>query len=198
MNRLADLREAGLIFQQSHAGHRQFVFRHPIIQEVTYSMQLKVRRVALHGAVAQVMEAYYRDRLDEFAGLIAYHYEAADDRLLAAEYTARAARWIGTTNSAQAVKSWRHVLRLLDGLASLPAVSRLKVMAGGQLGVLGLREGLTLGELRPIIDEAVSLADGVDDRVVPLLLVAQAPWWCYWPLPKATASRPVNGRMKRP
>ncbi len=170
---LAGLREAGLILQQSHAGHRQFVFRHPIIQEVTYSMQLKVRRVVLHGTVAQVMETYYCDRLDEFAGLIAYHYEAADDRLSAAEYTARAARWIGTTNSAQAVKSWRKVRRLLDGFAAAPEVNRLRVMAGGQLGVLGWREGLTLQEIGPIVDEALALADVAEAPVVQLLLVAQ-------------------------
>ncbi len=170
---LAGLREAGLILQQSNAGDRQFVFRHPIIQEVTYSMQLKVRRVVLHGTVAQVMETYYRDRPDEFAGLIAYHYEAADDRLSAAEYTARAARWIGTTNSAQAVKSWRKVRWLLDGFAAAPEVNRLRVMAGGQLGVLGWREGLTLQEIGPIVDEALALADVAEAPVVQLLLVAQ-------------------------
>ncbi|MBK9237164.1 MAG: hypothetical protein IPO19_14665 [Rhodoferax sp.] len=72
-------------------------------------MQLKVRRVSLHLAVAQVMQTYYRERLDEFAGLIAYHYEAAQEFSIAAQHLARAARWIGTTDSAQAGQLWRKV-----------------------------------------------------------------------------------------
>jgi len=170
---LAGLCQAGLILQQNQGGQRQFVFRHPIIQEVTYSMQLKVRRVALHGAVAQVMEAYHQDRLDEFAGLIAYHYEAANEYWTAAEYTARAARWIGATNAAQAIRSWRNVRRLLESVDASPKANRLRVMAGGQLGVLGWREGLSIQEVQPIIQEAIALASDVDHRLVQLLLVAE-------------------------
>ena len=168
---LAGLCQAGLILQQNQAGQRQFVFRHPIIQEVTYSMQLKVRRVALHGAVAQVMEAYYQDRLDEFAGLIAYHYEAADERFTAAKYMARAARWIGATDSGQAIKRWQSVWNLLKDTVRTVESDDLRSLAGGQIGVLGWREGLRIEEIEPILDEAVALSGGRDPRMVQLLMI---------------------------
>lgn len=170
---LAGLRQAGLILQQPDQSARQFVFRHPIIQEVTYGMQLKVRRVALHGAVAQAMEAFYRDRLDEFAGLIAYHYEAAEVVLSAAQYVGRAARWIGATDSAQAVKQWRRGHALLCNAPHGEERDRLRVMACGQIALLGWREGLSLEVVQPYISEAMQLASVVDNRLVQLLLMLE-------------------------
>ena len=170
---LAGLREAGLILQQSHAGHRQFVFRHPIIQEVTYSMQLKVRRVVLHGTVAQVMEAYYRDRLDEFAGLIAYHYGVAEMPVQAATFEAKAAHWIGVSDSGQALKRWRRVHGLLQGQGRSPDVDRLRVMLGWHIGNLGWREGMSPSSVVPIIQEAIEHAHAVDAKLVQLLHIGQ-------------------------
>ncbi|MDP2369619.1 AAA family ATPase [Rhodoferax sp.] len=170
---LAGLCHAGLILAQSDAGQRRFVFRHPIIQEVTYSMQLKVRRVSLHLAVAHVMETYYRERLDEFAGLIAYHYEAADERVPAAEYSARAARWIGATDSAQALKSWRRVWDLLQDQPRSAHTDSLRALAGGRVVYLGWREGLTLEEVQRLTNEALALATQGDARLVQLLLFAR-------------------------
>jgi len=170
---LAGLCQAGLILQQNQGGQRQFVFRHPIIQEVTYSMQLKVRRVALHGAVAQVMEAYHQDRLDEFAGLIAYHYEAAQEFWASAEYTARAARWIGVTDSAQGIKQWHKVRELLQGQEREPKVDRLRAMACSKIVFLGWRQGLRIEAAQPLIDEAVNLAKDVDPRLIELLLFVE-------------------------
>lgn len=168
---LAGLRQAGLILQQPEQATRQFVFRHPIIQEVTYGMQLKVRRVALHGAVAQAMEAFYRDRLDEFAGLIAYHYEAADERLPAASYFARSARWIGASDSGQAIKRWKAVWSILKNVSRTVECDDLRSLAGGQIGVLGWREGLKFEEIKPILNEAIELSGGRDPRMVQSLLI---------------------------
>ena len=48
-------------------GHERFAFRHPLIQEVAYAMQLRTRRVELHLAVARALEHFYHDRLGEYA-----------------------------------------------------------------------------------------------------------------------------------
>ena len=170
---LGGLCQAGLILAQSDSGQRRFVFRHPIIQEVTYSMQLKVRRVSLHLAVAQVMEAYYREQIEEFAGLIAYHYEAAQEFVPAAQYLARAARWIGATDSAQAVKSWRKVWDLLQDQPRSALADSLRALAGGRIVYLGWREGLTLDEVQRLTGEALVLAAHGDARLVQLLLFAR-------------------------
>ena len=169
---LAGLCGAGLIVQQSSGGRRHFTFRHPLIQEVAYGAQLKVRRQVLHAAVAQSMESYYRSQLDEYAGLIAYHYEAAKRPVEAATHTARAARWVGATDPSRGIKLWYRVRKLLDSEARSPTVDSLRALAGGRIVYLGWREGLGLEEVEGIIEDAVALASQADTRLVQLLLFA--------------------------
>lgn len=155
------------------AGGRRFAFRHPLIQEVAYSTQLKARRANLHAAVAMAMEAHYSAQPGEFAALIAYHYEAAGQLVNAAQHEARAAKWTGSTNSAQAIKHWRKVWTLLDGQERSPQVNSLRALAGGRIVYLGWREGLSPEEVQLIIHEAIGHASEVDSRLVQLLLFAQ-------------------------
>jgi len=170
---LDGLCHAELILAQPAVGGRRFAFRHPLIQEVAYSTQLKVRRGPLHCAVALAMEVYYRDQLDEYAALIAYHYESAGRSVDAAHHSSRAAQWVGSTNSALAIKHWHKVRSLLQGQARSSRADSLRVRAGGQIALLGWREGLVLQEVQPFIDEAKALAGEVDGRLMQLLLMAE-------------------------
>lgn len=155
------------------AGGRRFAFRHPLIQEVAYSTQLKARRANLHAAVAIAMEAHYSAQPGEFAALIAYHYAAAGQFLNAAQYEALAAKWAGSTNSGQAIKHWRKVWSLLEGQERSQEVNSLRARAGGRIVYLGWREGLSPQEVQQIIQEAIGLANEVDSRLIQLLLFAQ-------------------------
>jgi class 3 adenylate cyclase/tetratricopeptide (TPR) repeat protein len=170
---LEGLCEARLILPQHVDGSRRFAFRHPLIQEVAYNSQLKVRRGHVHASVAAAMELYYQGQLDEYAGLVGYHFEEAGAHLEAARYNARAGIWVGSTNSAQAIKHWRKVRHLLANLARSPEVDRLRVTAGGKIALLGWREGLTLEEVKPLIDDAMAVANEVDDRLIPWLLTIE-------------------------
>ena len=169
---LSGLCNAGLIVQQSNGGRRHFTFRHPLIQEVAYGAQLKVRRQVLHAAVAQAMETYYSGQLDEYAGLIAYHYEAAKRPVQAASHMARAARWVGATDPSRGIKLWHRVRSLLEPEPKSPAVNSLRALAGGRIIYLGWREGLKLDDVEAIVTEAVALATEADTRLVQLLLFA--------------------------
>ncbi|MDI1239410.1 MAG: adenylate/guanylate cyclase domain-containing protein [Polaromonas sp.] len=155
------------------AGGRRFAFRHPLIQEVAYSTQLKARRANLHAAVAVAMEAHYSAQPGEFAALVAYHYEAAGQPVNAAQHEARAAKWAGSTNSAQAIKHWRKVWTLLEGQERSQQVNSLRALAGGRIVYLGWREGLKPQEVQQICSEALGLARDMDNRLEQLLLFAQ-------------------------
>nr|WP_254425669.1 AAA family ATPase [Polaromonas sp. A23] len=155
------------------AGGRRFAFRHPLIQEVAYSTQLKARRANLHAAVAAAMEVHYSAQPGEFAALIAYHYAAAGQFVNAAQHEARAAKWAGSTNSAQAIKHWRKVWTLLEGQERSQQVNSLRALAGGRIVYLGWREGLSPQEVQEICQEAIGLARDVDNRLEQLLLFAQ-------------------------
>ncbi len=174
--------EAGLLRPQeqsqpqSQPGSRErgYEFRHPLIQEVAYNTQLRARRATLHAAVASALEDYYRDRLDEFAGLLAYHYESAGRFLGAAHYGARAASWVGRTSSAQAVRQWHKVRQLLRDQPRSRESDPLRIMASGQIAFLGWREGMASEEAQPFIQEALGWARETDDSMIPLLLFAEA------------------------
>ncbi|MEO7128767.1 MAG: AAA family ATPase [Rhodoferax sp.] len=154
-------------------GERRFGFHHPLIQEVAYSTQLKARRASLHAAVASAMEAHYSKQPDEFAALIAFHYEAAGLPVEAARHLARAAQWLSATNSTQAMKHWHRARELLLDQRRSPETDRLRVQIGGRLALLGWREGLSPQELRAIVEETVGLATEVDHRFVQLLLLTE-------------------------
>ena len=154
-------------------GGRRFAFRHPLIQEVAYGTQLKARRANLHAAVAVAMESHYSAQPGEFAALIAYHYEAAGQLLNAAQHQERAAKWAGSTNSGQAIKHWRKVWTLLQDHPRSQQLDRRRAIAGGQICILGWRQGLTLPEVQPIIQEAVGLASAADSRLVQLLYIVE-------------------------
>lgn len=162
---------AGLLHMTEEPDGLLYSFGHPLIQEVAYATQLKQRRSALHKTVADAMERFYHDRPDEFAGLIAYHLEEAGELERAATYAARAARWIGLTSSAPAMKHWQTVRGLMANVPRSPANDTLRIEASGQIAWLGWREGLTAAQAQPYVQEALAWAHEIDDSLIPLLLL---------------------------
>jgi class 3 adenylate cyclase/tetratricopeptide (TPR) repeat protein len=150
----------------------RFAFRHPLIQEVAYAMQLRTRRVELHSAVAKALERFHHNQLSEYADLIAYHFEAAKDFASAAVYTARAATWIGTTNSRLAMKSWQKVRLLLQSQSRSPETDMLRIRASGQIMNAAWREGVSAEEITPFAREALDLARELKDSVSEVLTLA--------------------------
>lgn len=149
-------------------------FRHPMIQEVAYATQLKARRDALHAAVAAALNDHYQGRLDEFSALLSHHHEMAGQSYEAAQYAARAARWVGSNSPALAIRHWRKVRELLQAQGALRGEDALRIMASAQIAWLGLSEGLSAEDASPFIQEALSWAHEADGTMVPLLLFAEA------------------------
>jgi len=168
---LGRLCEAGLLQRSDNLDDRAYRFGHPLIREVAYTTQLRSRRSLLHSAVAQAIERFHADRADEYAALVAYHLEEAGERSRAAVYAARAARWIGQMSSEQAIGLWHKVRMLLADAPRSRADDALRIEANGQIAWLGWREGLTTGQARPFVQEALNLAREIDDSIIPLLLL---------------------------
>jgi adenylate cyclase len=165
---------AGEMLQQltAHDGEI-YAFRHPLIQEVAYASQLKARRGPVHAAVAGAMEQFHRERIDEFSGLLSHHFEQAGQLGPAARYAARAARWVGTTNSKQAIRHWEKVRALMASQPFTRDDIVLRIDASSQIAWLGWREGQTSEEAQPFIAEAIGWARQIDDSVIPLLLFVE-------------------------
>jgi class 3 adenylate cyclase/tetratricopeptide (TPR) repeat protein len=149
---LDTVRERELVFRREHssfAGSQEYIFKHLILHDVTYeTVLLRLRRV-YHRQVAQWLEANAGERVAEYAGLIAEHYERAGEARLAADWLGRA------MEAAERSCAWREVvaageraLQLLpQGEKATRAALRVRMGVGrGWLGNYPLcREQLNAG-----------------------------------------------------
>jgi class 3 adenylate cyclase/tetratricopeptide (TPR) repeat protein len=165
---------AGLLQHRSSPDGRGYEFCHPLIQEVAYTTQLKDRRSTLHGAVARAIEQFQLGPTDEFAALLSYHFDEAGEVRSAADYAARAARWVGYTSPTEAIKHWHKVRSLMASEPRARESDALRIEASGQIAWLGWREGLTTEQARPFIQEALAWAQEIDDSIIPLLRLFEA------------------------
>jgi class 3 adenylate cyclase len=169
---LRRLRAAELIQPRQTAMGESFAFRHPLIQEVAYAMQLRSTRAGLHAAVAQAIESHEWGRRDEFAGLLAHHYEAAGNMVAAAMHLQRLARWVGRTNSGRALADWKKIRRMMQGQPRSKENDELRALAGGQLLTFGWREGMPAEEAKTYVEEALGYAREAGNKRHEAMLIA--------------------------
>jgi tetratricopeptide (TPR) repeat protein len=95
--KLKSLNTRELIFRREPSAIRgtdEFQFKHNLLRDVTYESLLKSHRRMYHAQVSRWLEniAQSSKRSDEFAGLIAEHYDLAQDEERACEWYRRAAQ----------------------------------------------------------------------------------------------------------
>jgi class 3 adenylate cyclase/tetratricopeptide (TPR) repeat protein len=168
---LWQLRQAELLYDLPPYEKGLHAFRHPLIQEVAYRALLHERRRRLHGAIAQALEVS-KDRKEEQAALLAYHYEQAGETLKAAQQNMRAAMWVGANETSQALRSWKKVRELLLDQPSSQPIDYLRMVACGQIVNFGWREGITPEDAKGYFEEAIDLAIAAKDMRANALINA--------------------------
>jgi class 3 adenylate cyclase/tetratricopeptide (TPR) repeat protein len=138
------LKSAEFIYEQALYPVAEYVFKHPLTQEVAYGSQLQERRAQVHAAVARAIETANPDKLDEHAALLAHHWEAAGEALVAARWHRCAAQWSGTKDIAASMRHWLRVRDLID---TDPTAAAIGVEACRQTLALGFRLGLSAEEV---------------------------------------------------
>ncbi len=91
---LASLRTKELVFSHqpsTFSGAQEFIFKHAILREVTYERVLKAKRRLYHRMAADWLIQQSGERIGEYLGLIAQHYELAGDTSQAVDFLERAA-----------------------------------------------------------------------------------------------------------
>lgn len=77
---LTALEHKGLILARpttSIAGQVEYIFKHALVRDVAYASLPKARRARAHADAAAWVEQLAGERLDEFAELVAHHYQMA-------------------------------------------------------------------------------------------------------------------------
>lgn len=69
----------------------RYIFKHSLLREAIYEMQLRTRLRALHKLIAEAIEKIYADNIEERYADLAFHYEQADIVEKTVEYLEKAA-----------------------------------------------------------------------------------------------------------
>jgi class 3 adenylate cyclase/tetratricopeptide (TPR) repeat protein len=161
---------AEFLYEQELYPEALYAFKHPLTQEVAYQSQLGERRAAVHRRVAEALEELYADKLDERAALLAQHWEAAGEPLVAARWSARAAAWVGLNNIAEALRHWRKVSELVEALPDSGESSALALGARVARLHYGWRLGISEQEATAHYEAGRELAERSGDAVNLLLI----------------------------
>ncbi len=87
---LLTLQREGMIRERTRALELQYIFKHHLTQEAAYNGLLKKKRRIFHRQVAEALERLFPDRIEEQVGLLAHHWERAEEPEKATEYLLRA------------------------------------------------------------------------------------------------------------
>jgi tetratricopeptide (TPR) repeat protein len=118
---LQALEKREMIFQRQSsgfAGTKAYLFKHAILHQVTYESVLLRSRPVYHKQVADWLAQQSGERISEYAGTIAEHYELAEEKSTAAElYEMAAQRAQDTFNMPMATHYFCRSLSLLTEMS---------------------------------------------------------------------------------
>jgi class 3 adenylate cyclase/tetratricopeptide (TPR) repeat protein len=108
---LTELQVADLIREKQRLPELEYIFKHALAQEATYDSILLQRRRDLHARVGEAIEEIFAGRLEEFYGLLAYHYARAEAWEKAQEYLLKAGDQAGRVAAdAEALAHYRQAM----------------------------------------------------------------------------------------
>jgi class 3 adenylate cyclase/tetratricopeptide (TPR) repeat protein len=172
---LAELIDAGFLFDAELYPERILAFRHPLTREVAYGSQLAEQRRPLHTATAWALVEANPDRHEELAALIAHHLQEGGETREAARWSARAAFWAGHSQPREAQRLWRTVMELAAELDEDEESAALSVASRLQLLDLAWRLGMNPEEEGRLKAEAEEIATRSGDlRALTLLRMSEA------------------------
>ena len=174
---LGALRERELVFRRERSafvGTEEYTFKHTILRDVTYETVLLKLRRRYHAQVAGWLESHAGERLGEYLGLIAGHYELAREGAKAAEYLRRSGE------EAYKVSAYRDARAAFERALGLLSEERRGERA--RLLVLLGQTWVRLGDLSAAssgLEEGMALARAEGDRqteVAALNGVGEVAW----------------------
>jgi class 3 adenylate cyclase/tetratricopeptide (TPR) repeat protein len=86
---LSTLERLDLIRTRALQPDLEYMFKHPLTQEVVYNGVLKKERQEIHEQIALVIEGVFQDRLPEFYETLAFHFKQGRSILKAVDYLIR-------------------------------------------------------------------------------------------------------------
>ncbi len=163
---LYKLERAGLISPRALHPEMEFIFKHALIQEVSYGSLLRRERQRVHERIGLTIEHLYQDRLSEFDETLAIHFQKSTATIKATDYLirsgAKALRRCALDESDQYFKTAKAMLEQ-QHLATPETKKRLLDVVNQWAFVFYYR-GLNR-KLLELLEHQKTLVDGLKDPV---------------------------------
>ena len=112
---LAALMSAELIRLNQQSSEEEYIFKNALAREVAYERILLQKRRTLHKRVGQAIESLFADRLEEYYGLLAYHYAQAEEWQPAQDYLLKAGdQAVEVASGIEALNHYRRALKAYE------------------------------------------------------------------------------------
>ncbi len=105
---LLQLQQSDLVRERARIPELEYIFKHVIVQEVTYGSLLGEQRAQLHQQVADTLIELFPDRMDELHGSLGRHYAAAGDSERAIQH------YVNAANRAQDLYAYEEAAQYLE------------------------------------------------------------------------------------
>jgi tetratricopeptide (TPR) repeat protein len=162
---LRNLERQDLIRTRSFQPDLEYIFKHPLTQEVVYNGLLKKERQEIHEQIARVMETVFRDRLSEFYETLAFHYARGQSVAKAVDFLVKSGEKSLARYAVE--EAHQYFRKAYDILASKEEISGAeKIILIDILNSWGYAY-YYLGEVKEFIDIFSShqaLAESLDDK----------------------------------
>lgn len=137
----------------------RYIFRHSLLREAAYSMQLRTRLQQLHRQIAEAMEHLYPDKLEERYVDLAFHYEQAGVFGKTCDYLRKAADYARRNfQNQQALEFYEKLLTKLEEKSDSAHQIRTLISKGRVLELIGEWE-----KCEAVYREALMLAKKLRD-----------------------------------
>jgi len=140
----------------------RYIFKHSLLREAVYDMQLRARLRELHKHIAEAIEKVYQDNIEERYVDLAFHYEQAEMTDKMRFYFAEAASYSRRNfQNEQALLYYDKLLGILDQGDAKEAKIRALLSKGSVLELVGQWENC-----HAIYLEALNLTEEVNDDLL--------------------------------
>ncbi|CAH1000664.1 hypothetical protein LEM8419_01798 [Neolewinella maritima] len=155
-----EVAERGQIW--SAVNELRYIFRHSLLREAVYGMQLTTRLQQLHRQIAQAIEKLYAENIEERYVDLAFHYEQSGETEKTLEYLSKAASYARANyQNQQALELYRRLIAKMGQQPQEDTTVQIHLQQGSVYEIVGRWEEAELA-----YEEAQRIAKSSRDVVL--------------------------------
>lgn len=140
----------------------RYIFKHSLLREAVYDMQLRTRLRQLHLNIAEAIEKVYNDQIEQHYVDLAFHYEQAENWEKTKRYLQKAGDFARRNfQNQRSLDFYGKLLNLLEDGHNQTSRFKVLLKKGQILELIGQWEAC-----RKVYNQALTIAQELDDKVL--------------------------------